>query len=186
MKWLLTHLTILGPTLFVLFLNDITSGLNDDTNILMYADDIKLWRQVAKYSDHQKLQEDINYLLDWSVRNKMNFHPSKCKVLMVSRFYPPLIDVLPCIQFFYYLGNSLLDYTESEKDLGIVMNRTLNFTEHANYLYNRANQRFGLLKRTCHFVDSTDKKRILYLTMVRSLFEHCPVFWRPSADSSVN
>ena len=178
--------SILGPTLFVLFLNDITSGLNDETNIMMYADDTKIWRQVCKYNDHLKLQEDINYLLEWSIRNKMKFHPSKCKVLMVSRFNPPLIDILPCIQFFYHLGNSLLNYTESEKDLGIFMNRTLNFTEHTNYLYSRANQRFGLLKRTCHFVKSADKRRILYLTMVRSLFEHCPVVWRPSAHSCIN
>ena len=66
------------------------------------------------------------------------------------------------------------------------MNRTQNFTEHSNSLYNRANQRFGLLKRTCHFVDSAAKRRILYLTMIRSIFEHCPVVWRPSSDSSIN
>ena len=116
----------------------------------------------------------------------MKFHPSKCKVLMVSRFNPPLVDILPCIQFFYYLGNSFLNYTESEKDLGIFMNRTLNFTEHINYLYSRANQRFGKLKRTFHFVESADKIRVFYLTMVRSLFEHCPDVWRPSAESSIN
>ena len=82
---------------------------------MMYADDTKIWRQVSNYNDHLKLQGDINYLLEWSIRNKMKFHPSKCKVLMVSRFNPPLVDVLPCIQFFYYLGNSLLNNTESGK-----------------------------------------------------------------------
>ena len=178
--------SILGPTLFVLFLNDITSGLDSKTNITMYADDTKIWRQMAGYNDHLQLQKDIDFLLDWSIRNKMKFHPSKCKVLMISRFNPPLVDELPCIQYFYYLGNSLLNYTDSEKDLGIMMNRTQNFTEHTNFLYSRANQRFGLLKRTCHFIDSAAKRRILYLTMVRSIFEHCPVVWRPSSISSVN
>ena len=178
--------SILGPTLFVLFLNDITSGLDSETNITMYADDTKIWRQLTEYNDHLQLQKDIDYLLDWSVRNKMKFHPLKCKVLMVSRFNPPLVDTLPCIQFFYYLGGSLLDYTDSEKDLGILMNRTQNFTEHSDYLYSRANQRFGLLKRTCHFINSAAKRRILYLSMVRSIFEHCPVVWRPSSESSVN
>ena len=177
--------SILGPTLFVLFLNDITSGLDMETKILMYADDTKIWRQINEYDDHLQLQKDVHYLLDWSVRNKMKFHPSKCKVLMISRFNPPLLDVLPCVQFFYSMGKSLLDYTESEKDLGIYMNRTQNFTEHTDYLYSRANQRLGLLKRSCHFVDSTPKRRILYLTKVRSIFEHCPVVWRPSSDSAV-
>ena len=84
----------------------------------------------------------------------MKFHPSKCKVLMVSKFSPPppsLLDILPFVQFFYKIGDSILEYTETEKDLGILMNRTLNFTDHLNFLYGRANQRFGLLKRTCHF-----------------------------------
>ena len=81
------------------------------------------------------------------------------------------------------MGDSILEYTETEKDLGILMNRTLNFTDHSNYLYGRANQRFGLLKRTCHFVHSIEKRRVLYLTMVRSLFEHCPIIWRPSSDT---
>ena len=66
------------------------------------------------------------------------------------------------------------------------MNRTFNFTDHSNFLYGRANQRFGLLKRTCHFVHSIEKRRVLYLTMVRSLFEHCPIIWRPSSDTAVN
>ena len=55
------------------------------------------------------------------------------------------------------MGDSILEYTETEKDLGILMNRTLNFTDHLNFLYIRANERFGLLKRTCHFVHSIKK-----------------------------
>ena len=175
--------SILGPLLFVLFLNDIVDGLGSGTNIMMYADDTKIWRQIDSYDDHIIIQRDIDYLLDWAIRNKMKFHSSKCKVLMVSKFNPPLIDVLPCIQHFYTMGNVLLDYTASERDLGVAMNRTLNFTDHALDLYNRANQRLGLLKRSCHFVNRADKGRVLYLTMVRSIFEHCSVVWRPSSST---
>ena len=180
--------SILGPTLFVLFLIDITLGIDKDSKIVMYADDTKIWRQMDSLSDHLHLQRDIDYLFDWALKNKMKFHPSKCKVLMVSKFSPPppLLDILPFVQFFYKMGDSILEYTETEMDLGILMNRTLNFTDHSNFLYGRANQRFGLLKRTCHFVHSIEKKRVLYLTMVRSLFEHCPIIWRPSSDTAVN
>ena len=138
------------------------------------------------HSDHLKLQRDIDYLFDWALKNKMKFHPSKCKVLMVSKFSPLLLDILPFVQFVYKMGDSILEYTETEKDLSILMNRTLNFTEHSHFLYGRANQCFGLLKRTRHFVHSIEKRRVLYLTMVRSLFEHCPSIWRPSSDTAVN
>ena len=78
--------SIIGLTLFVLFLNDIVHGLDTKTkffNILMYADDTKIWRQMNDSDDHKTLQQDIDYLHNWALRNKMKFHPSKCKVLMI-------------------------------------------------------------------------------------------------------
>ena len=151
----------------------------------MYADDTKLWREITCENDNVILQSDIDYLMDWAIRNKMRFHPSKCKVLMVSSFNPPFWD-LPFGQYHYSMGEDFLDYADSEKDLGILINGTLNFNEHASMLYSKANQKFGLLKRTCHFVDSISRKRVLYLTMVRSLFEHCPVVWRPASVSIID
>ncbi len=79
----------------------------------------------------------------------------------------------------------LLDYVSSEKDLGIFMNSTLNFNEQANFLYGKANQKLGMLKRTCHFVTDINKRRVLYLTLVRSLFEHCPMVWRPASKTMI-
>ena len=111
--------------------------------------------------------------------------PSKCKVLSISKVKPPLAEILPCIQHFYTMSNVLLDYTESEKDLGIIMNSTLNFNEQAESLYAKANQKFGMLKRNCHFVKDINKRRALYLTLVRSIFEHCPMVWRPSSNTVI-
>ena len=178
--------SILGPTLFVLFLNDITCGISDKTNILMYADDTKIWREINCESDHHILQKDIDYLYDWALKNKMKFHPSKCKALMVNRSRLPLLDILPFIQFHYSIGDALIDYCDVEKDLGIHMNGSLNFTHHSDMLYSKASQRLGLLKRTCHFVKNMDRKRALYLVMVRSLFEHCPYIWRPVSATAIN
>ena len=78
-----------------------------------------------------------------------------------------------------------MDYVSSEKDLGILMNSKLNFNEHADSLYSKANQKFGMLKRTCNFVKDTSKRRALYLTLVRSLFEHCPMVWRPASNATI-
>ncbi len=84
------------------------------------------------------------------------------------------------------MGDMDLDYTESEKDLGIFMNPVLNFNEQANFLYGKANQKFGMLKRNCYFVMDTNRRKVLYLTLVRSIFEHCPVVWRPASKSTIN
>ena len=54
--------SILGPLLFVLFINDISSGINSGTNICLFADDTKIWRSMNSEVDCTILQKDINYL----------------------------------------------------------------------------------------------------------------------------
>ena len=177
--------SILGPILFVLFINDLPNGLSPGTDASMYADDTKVWRQVASESDHVALQNDIDYLYQWSLENKMNFHPDKCKVVSVANRLPPLLGILPNIQYFYSLGDNILDYVDCEKDLGVDINPTLNFGEQCERLLAKANQQFGLTKRICYFVKDVKRKRALYLSLVRSQFEHCSPIWRPLCQTMI-
>ena len=176
--------SILGPILFVLFINDLPSGLSKGTELALYADDTKIWRSITSQLDHEILQNDINYLNAWATLNKMQFHPLKCKVVSILSNPSPLV-VLPFVNFHYHLGESLLEYTESEKDLGVTINCKLNFSEQQANLLLKANQQFGLLKRTCNFVTDVRRRRVLYLTLVRSQFEHCSQIWRPYYETMI-
>ena len=71
-------------------------------------------------------------------------------------------------------------YADSEKDLGVYINKDFNFTEHCNSVLSKANQQYGLLKRTCNFVNDTRRRRVLYLTLARSQFNQCCTIWRPT------
>ena len=161
--------SILGPILFVLFINDLPQGIDPGTNLALYADDTKIWRKITCDKDLGMLQKDIDYLHSWSLNNKMNFHPKKCKVLSIYHKPSPL-SMLPYIANYYNLGENALDYTDCEKDLGVDISNNLNFNEHCNRIISKANQKFGLLRRTCSFVNDSKRRRILYLTLVRSQF----------------
>ena len=63
--------SILGPLLFVLFIDNMQNCVSSGTKIALYADDTKIWRHI-----------DINALYQWSVKNKMRFHTKNVK------FYP--------------------------------------------------------------------------------------------------
>ncbi len=113
--------SILGPLFFVLFINDMFSCVSEGTNIMLYADDTKIWRRIASWQDHLILQHDIDRLYEWSRLNKMNFHPQKCKVLTVENVAANrainTLCMLPFTVFFYHLNDCDLEFTKSEKDL---------------------------------------------------------------------
>jgi len=94
--------SILGPLLFVLFINDMFSVVNNNTNIALYADDTKIWREINRDVDQIELQKDIDGLYQWSIENKMKFHPDKCKVLAVTN--KMLSFALPFYEFMYNLS----------------------------------------------------------------------------------
>ena len=171
--------SILGPLLFVLFINDIFCNIDENSRIGLYTDDTKLWRKIATSSDFDILQRDIVTLNNWCLRNKMKFNRDKCKVLTVANTEPLFMNELPFSKYSYTLGDYILDYTSCERDLGIFINERLDWHDHHNYILKKSYQMLGMTKRTCHFGFDRGKKRMLYLTLVRSNFEHCSTIWRP-------
>ena len=165
----------------MLFINDIYHCVDTETNIALYADDTKIWREIKSEIDASVLQNDIHALNEWCKTNKMKFHPKKCKVLTVNcpssdRF---ILLNLPFMSVHYKLGHCILDNTECERDLGVHVNSSFDWNEHQDIILNKAHQMIGLVKRTCHFVLDPRKRRSIYLTLIRSLFEHCSQIWRP-------
>ena len=170
--------SILGPLLFVLYINDIYKCVYDGTNIALYADDTKIWRKIVSETDCFLLNNDINSLNKWALRNEMSFHSTKCKILTFSLRTTPN-DILLFQKFSYELGDTILDYDDNEIDLGAYLTTKLTWDSHHDFICKKASRQLGLLCRTCHFVKNPNKKRSLYIMIVRSLFEHCGEIWAP-------
>ena len=100
----------ISPLLFVLFINDIYANIDANTNIELYADDTKIWRQIDSNHDCEILQNDINLLYKWAIDNKMKFHPGKCKVLTVKKEKEQAFQTeLPFMKTLYTMGPDIMD-----------------------------------------------------------------------------
>ena len=173
--------SIIGPLLFVLFINDLHSVISPGTEIALYADDTKIWRRIDTEFDCYSLNLDIKAMTDWAQKNLMRFHPKKCKIVNIA--FNIFLDYLPFQNNFpYEMNGILLDHETSETDLGLIINHDLNWSLQQTTVLSKALNQFNLLRRTCHFVNNPSKKRTLYLTIVRSLFEHCNTIWCPTQE----
>jgi hypothetical protein len=178
--------SILGPLFFVLFINDISECVSEGTHITLYADDTKIWRRIAGWNDHNILQRDIDALKSWADTNKMKFHPDKCKALSVlnrASENGSWMTPFPFRTFFYTLNGVDIDFVESEKDLGVYVTSDLKWEVNVVALCTKASSRLGLMKRSLRFVKDRRQKRAFYLSLVRSLFEHCSIIWRPTTHT---
>ena len=74
---------MLGPLLFLLYINDITGNIQ--SNIRLFADDWIVYRTITSQDDSCKLQNDISSLLKWAETWQMRFISKKCHILSISR-----------------------------------------------------------------------------------------------------
>ena len=74
---------VLGPILFIVYINDFLEGIQ--SNVLLFADDAKIFNQILSREDALTVQSDLNSVEDWSRIWLLNFNCDKCHVLTVGK-----------------------------------------------------------------------------------------------------
>ena len=116
----------------------------------------------------------------------MTFHPDKCKALSIYKSRPDFVKILPFPKQHYMLNNTDIDFSECERNLGFLVNSDLRWEDHHTKILNKAHQMLGFTKRTCHFISDARKRRSMYLSLVRSNFEHGSIIWRPVTETAIS
>ena len=172
--------SVLGPVLFLLYINDIVDSL--ETNMLLFADDSKLFKHVSVNSaqeDCEAIQRDLARLEDWSNLWLLRFHPGKCHVLSLGRFMEA-----PCRAYDYKLCGQNLEHVLEERDLGVIIDCHMTFEAHIDNKINTANAFLGLIRRNFTFLDMDTLVR-LYVAFVRPHIEYAQAVWSPSLGSQI-
>ena len=115
----------------------------------------------------------------------MHFHPAKCKILKIHNNEPLCTKILPLAKYHYFINEDFIDFTECQRDLGVLVNSNVKWDDHQQKVLNKAHKMLGITKRTCHYIIDPRKRRSLYLSLVRSQFEHCSSIWRPNIETEI-
>ena len=161
--------TVLGPLLFLLYINDLPDNIN--STVRLFADDCVLYSIIKDQSDSTKLQLDLDTLSKWQDTWQMRFNTSKCFVLRLSH-------ARSTKQFNYTLGGTTLQETASHSYLGVEITNDLKWGNHIQSISARANRALGFIRRNLHCCPQ-DLKSIAYQTLVRPLLEYATIIWDP-------
>ena len=159
--------SVLGPLLFVLFINDLPENLQ--TCVKLFADDLKL---IGNTNNYDKIVSDISLLEEWEETWLLRFNPLKCKVLHIDKNDNPMKD--------YFIDGVKLTTVESECDLGVLTNSTLDWSDNVKDSIAKANRMIGWISR--NVIDrSREVMLLVYKALIRPHVEYCVQIWTPTA-----
>ena len=168
--------SVIAALLFVIYINDLPENIK--SQLFLFADDCKFFRQILNLDDTEIMQTDLNTLLEWSNLWLLKFHPDKCVTLRISLQKQQEKHT-------YYLGNDKLKNVEETKDLGVIVDSKLQFEKQISTKVNKANQIWGTIKRTFKHMSPYIFKKI-FCAQVRSHLEYAIQFWAPHYRKDIN
>ena len=168
----------LGPILFLLFINDLPKVIRYSQSLL-FADDLKIFRSISNLNDCLLLQSDLNAVVVWCFENNLQLNVKKCQTFTLYR--------TNCfIENNYHINSVSLSRVYSIKDLGLILDRKLNFISHIDFVSSKAYGMLGFLKRNSSEFNDPYTLKALYNALVRPHLEYCCVIWNPTYNSHIS
>ena len=135
--------SILGPLLFLIYINDLADGLSSNTKL--FADDTSLFSVIHdSVITTLELNSDLSRIKQWACQWKMSFNPDPNKQAQEVIFSRKLKKVChPPLRF----NNNNVSQASSQKHLGLTLDNRLTFDKHLTSVSNKISKTIGLLRK---------------------------------------
>ena len=170
--------SILGPLLFLLYINDIVTDIH--SSVRLFADDTSLYIIVDDPTDAaEQLKIDLETINRWAETWLVKFNPSKSESLLVSRkinrnVHPPLI-----------MNRVHINEVQHHKHLGIFLSNDGTWHEHINYITSKAWQKIYVMRKLKFLLDRESLNRI-YIFFIRPTLEYADIVWNNCTQYEIN
>jgi hypothetical protein len=167
--------SVLGPLLFLIFINDLTYVIRH-CKIRLFADDTCLYIEVE---DPQQaaiaLNADLDNIQSWADRWLITFSPPKTEDLIITNKRPRPHPELS-------LGGEAIKQVSSHKHLGVHLTKDLSWRTHAEETSKKANKCLGIIRPLKHRLDRRSLET-LYTSFVRPVLEYADAVWDTPAEN---
>lgn len=168
--------SVLGPILFIIYINDLDEQVENLNVLKKFADDTKGAKKIRSQNDANQMQDTLNNLFNWSKTWSMDFNTKKCKIMHVGRNNPG---------YKYTMNGEELTEVEAERDVGICITQNLKPSKHVNEAVGKAREVLGKITRCFHYRD----RRVflqLYKQYVRPHLEFSSSVWSPWTTADID
>jgi hypothetical protein len=156
--------SILGPLLFLVFINDVVDDIESDINL--FADDTSLMNIIEQIQDsYATLNRDLEKLSEWADQWLVTYNAAKTVSLHISR--RQYDDAHPLLT----LKNTPITEVETHRHLGVDLEGYFSWGTHLRRISGKASKCVGLMRRVCRDLPRECLEN-LYSTMVRPILEY--------------
>ena len=167
--------SILGPLLYIIFMNSISDlTLSTGSKLVLYADDILLYKPINSTSDSDDLQKDVDAILE---SRGLTPNHSKTKLLSITRSRHP-IPIKVQVEDHPRLPSPTVKY------LGVILSSKLTWSDHISSMCKTAKRQVGLFHRQFHHAPPELRLKIFNTTILPKL-EYCSAVWDPHLKKDI-
>ena len=171
--------SILGPLLFILYVNDLQRALKQATSLL-FADDTSIY---YSHSDIKQLEATLNSELQsldiWMKSNKLSVNISKSNYLI---FHPSQKNLRLNLTLKY--DDQILVQKRHVKFLGVYLDENLSWKIHINYISKKISKSVGIIYRS-RFLLTSATKLALYYSLIYPYLTYCNIVWFSTYETNV-
>ena len=166
--------SVIGPLLFLIYINDMPLHLNNDLTNTLFADDASLHTSSNNINNiNLNLQNGLNNVNEWCINNNMSIHPDKTKSMVITTRQKhqrePLLLTLS-------LGTTKIEQVNKHKVLGLTLDSELCWRAHTESLCKRLSKNVHLLSRLNKFA-SKPALKLFFEAQINSLINYASTLW---------
>ena len=179
-----TQGSILGPILFLLFMNDFfLINLSSSSGLFMYADDTSLKsrsKSIINLSDI--ISSSVRLLAEWIDNNSMIMNSDKTKSMVISTRHK--LNSLPSHSLDLVINDTQIQHFDNYKLMGLIVDKTLSCHPHLEYTCSRVSQLLALLRGKGFL--TLEHRLAFYNVLISPSFEYECTLWRDTSKGLID
>jgi hypothetical protein len=171
--------SVLGPILFLIYVNDLISSCPELNSLFLFADDAKCFATINSLSDCETLQKSLDSISGWSNLWQLSLAADKCQVISFSNKKVASFD------FIYNINSVPLLKVKDVMDLGVRFTNDFSFSSHIKEICNKARRKASIILN-CFKSKNQETLFRAFTVFVRPTLDYCSNLWSPYRKTEID